>query len=144
MYIPQGRAESPPVPALLNKMRMQSSEELNATRNSSHDSNLEESVDLPNMSLSRSKSNISLTSLRKSQRPPSVYSEKESECQGGVNDQKKILSQLSTLRQVSASFRRFYLVRLREFMPPLHELNHLSRELDHFLFPDSSHQTARA
>ncbi|XP_028966509.1 stress response protein NST1-like [Galendromus occidentalis] len=99
MYIPQHRAESPPVPALLNKMRLQSAEDLNATRGSSHDSNHEESIDHSHSSLTRSKSNNSLSSLRRNRRPPSAASELEIECHGTVNDQKKILSQLSTLRQ---------------------------------------------
>lgn len=131
MYIPHARVESPPVPAVLNKIRQRrrSSEDLNSTRDSAaRESTCVEDGDndLNDESASLNVSRISGTS-----RPEHALSTSHGSLAGlqdddnlaaasgslldttletdsktgrgssSLNDQKRILSQLSALRQVN-------------------------------------------
>ncbi|OQR74666.1 hypothetical protein BIW11_03390 [Tropilaelaps mercedesae] len=132
MYIPQGRSDSPPVPAVLNRMRQRrrSSDELNSTHESvargstggednekdfADDTSLNV-VPTPRVSTGHSRAMGLSTSYGslvpyKSQtddqtedpcgtpEDTTLESCREGRTVGSVNDQKRILSQLSALRQ---------------------------------------------
>lgn len=127
MYIPHGRADSPPVPAVLNKIRQRrrSSEDLNSTNDSvnpeticveDEENDLVEESASVNVSrtcrsgLNLSTSHNSLAGLQDENEllvgsSTMIDTTLESNVNSGrgssLNDQKRILSQLSALRQVN-------------------------------------------